>query len=197
MVLRKVVVVGDKTTTSGVILPNANSTFSVGDAGHKVALIGGTATCLACKGVGMIAKAGGPRRMQFMGEVALEDDIVLCKCPVPPRLVANLHHTMTHDDGAASLGPQSAKAAASTGLVAGAAGFVSEPVDLPHDEMVQLEGPESPSLTGMFYRIEVNDGRVFSGIVPENGEMPRIGTATQESYDIYWGDEALARGDEV
>lgn len=48
----------------------------------------------------------------------------------------------------------------------------------------------------MFYRIEINDGRVFSGTIPENGEMPRIGTAGPDSYDIYWGDEALARGDE-
>ncbi|WP_442782025.1 PAAR domain-containing protein [Collimonas fungivorans] len=100
MVMRKVVVVGDKTTTSGVILPNANSTFSVGDAAHKVALIGGQATCLACKGVGVIAKAGGPRRMDFMGEVALENDIVICGCPVHPKLVSNLHQTMTHDDQA-------------------------------------------------------------------------------------------------
>ncbi len=104
MVMRKIVVVGDKTTTSGVIQPNANSTFSVGDAGHKVALIGGQATCLACKSIGIIAKAGGPRRMNFMGEVALEDDIVLCGCPVHPKLVANLHQTMTYDDQAESLG---------------------------------------------------------------------------------------------
>jgi len=104
MVMRKIVVVGDKTTTGGTILPNANSTFSVGDDGHKVALIGGQATCLACKGVGVIAKAGGPRRMNFMGEVALENDIVICGCPVPPKLVSNLHQTMTYDDQAESMG---------------------------------------------------------------------------------------------
>ncbi|MEM4988852.1 PAAR domain-containing protein [Collimonas sp. H4R21] len=195
MVMRKIVVVGDKTTTSGVILPNANSTFSVGDAGHKVALIGDQATCLACKGVGLIAKAGGPRRMNFMGEVALENDVVICGCPVHPKVVANLHQTMTYDDGATSVGSQTASEAAGAGLVAAAPGATNAQTDLPHDEMVQLDGPGAPSLAGMFYRIEVNDGRVFSGVVPDNGEMPRIGTATQESYDIYWGDEALARGD--
>ena len=46
MAMRKIVVVGDTTTTGGVILPNTNSTFSVGDAGHKVALIGGRAKTL-------------------------------------------------------------------------------------------------------------------------------------------------------
>lgn len=199
MVMRKIVVVGDKTTTSGVILPNANSTFSVGDAGDKVALIGGQATCLACKGVGVIAKAGGPRRMEFMGEVALENDIVICGCPIHPKLVANLHHTMTYDDGATSLGTQSVVTpTASVAAVAGSAGAAvigKNSEELPHDEMVQLLGAETHDLAGMYYRIEVSDGRVFSGTVPENGEMPRIGTATSDSYDVYWGDEALARGD--
>lgn len=41
MVMRKIVVVGDPPTTGGAVLPNGNSTFSVGDAGHKAALIGG------------------------------------------------------------------------------------------------------------------------------------------------------------
>jgi hypothetical protein len=123
MAMRKIVVVGDKTTTSGMVLPNANSTFSVGDAAHKVALIGGQATCLACKGLGIIAKAGGPRRMNFMGEVALEDDIVICGCPVPPKLVSNLHQTMTYDDQAESMGtivsPVGAGAATAAALAAG------------------------------------------------------------------------------
>lgn len=52
MVMRKIVVVGDKINSGGVIHPNAKSTFSVGDAGHKVALIGGPVQCLACKRVG-------------------------------------------------------------------------------------------------------------------------------------------------
>lgn len=198
--LRKIVVVGDPPTTGGEILPNGNSTFSVGDAGHKAALIGGQVQCLGCKSVGIIAKAGGPRRMQFMGEVALENDIVICKCPVHPKLVANLHQTMMYDDGATSLGGQSSSAASVTAAVAvgvvAAAVIAEKSVEPPHDELVQLMGPEPNNLAGMFYRIEINDGRVFSGTVPENGEMPRIGTAGPDSYDVYWGDEALARGDD-
>ena len=124
MAMRKIVVVGDKTTT-GVILPNANSTFSVGDAGHKVALIGGPVQCLACKSVGTIAKAGGPRRMNFLGEVALEDDIVICGCPVHPKLIASLHQTMLYDDQAESLGtvpPPAAASVAGAGLLSATPG---------------------------------------------------------------------------
>lgn len=137
--------------------------------------------------------------MNFMGEVALENDIVICGCPVHPKLVANLHQTMTYDDGATSVGAQSALApAAAAGTVgaAGAAAIMQKSEDLPHDELVQLLGAEPHNLAGMFYRIEVKDGRVFSGTVPENGEMPRIGTAAANSYDVFWGDEALARGDD-
>jgi hypothetical protein len=32
----------------------------------------------------------GPRRIEFMGETAADRDIVLCKCPIPPRIVATL-----------------------------------------------------------------------------------------------------------
>jgi uncharacterized Zn-binding protein involved in type VI secretion len=57
MATRKIVVVGDKTTTGGVILPHANSTFSLGDAAHKAALIGGPVQCPACK-----SKASSPKQ---------------------------------------------------------------------------------------------------------------------------------------
>jgi uncharacterized Zn-binding protein involved in type VI secretion len=96
MVMRKIVVVGDRTTTNGMILPNANSTFSIG--GHKAALIGGPVYCPACKSIGSIAKAGGPRRVNFMGEVAQEADIVICGCSERPKLVANVGQTTTNDD---------------------------------------------------------------------------------------------------
>jgi uncharacterized Zn-binding protein involved in type VI secretion len=102
MVMRKVVVVGDKTTTNGVIQPNANSAFSI--TGNKAALIGNPVHCPVCKSTGTIAKAGGPRRMQFMGEVALEGDIVLCGCAEHPRLISSPQQTVTYDDFADSHG---------------------------------------------------------------------------------------------
>ncbi|MDY7579208.1 PAAR domain-containing protein [Herbaspirillum sp. RTI4] len=100
--LRKIVVVGDPLSSGGAILDNGNSTFTVGDEGYIAALIGGPVRCDACKSTGTIAKAGGPRRLQFMGEVALEDDIVHCKCSPPPVLKATLHLTTTFDDDAES-----------------------------------------------------------------------------------------------
>ncbi len=75
--------------------------------GHKVALIGGRAYCEGCNSVGIIAKAGGPRRMQSMAEVALEGDVVVCHCPVPQPIIATLVHTATYEDmgGAGIIAP--------------------------------------------------------------------------------------------
>ena len=156
MAMRKIVVVGDTTTTGGVILPNTNSTFSVGDAGHKVALIGGPVQCLACKSVGVIAKAGGPRRMNFMGEVALENDIVICGCPVPPKLIANLNQTTTYDDQAESLGTLAAA------IGAGAIGLATnEDHHFQFDQYFQLHDEKTGEvLTGRLYKIHYSGGTI-------------------------------------
>lgn len=96
---RKILVVGDAPSPGGRVLPyEAPYASTIGD--HQVALIGGRAYCEGCNGVGIIAKAGGPRRIQYISEVALEGDLVICHCPTPQSLIATLQHTATYDDGA-------------------------------------------------------------------------------------------------
>lgn len=95
--MRKVIVVGDPPASAGAVLPYGGPTSDV--YGHRLALIGGRVYCEGCNSVGIIAKAGGPRRGWFHGaETALEGDVVVCHCPVPPALVATLVHTVIHDD---------------------------------------------------------------------------------------------------
>ncbi len=96
---RKILVVGDAPSPGGRVLPyEAPYVSTIGD--HQVALIGGRAYCEGCNSVGIIAKAGGPRRIQYISEVALEGDVVICHCPMPQPLIATLQHTATCDDGA-------------------------------------------------------------------------------------------------
>ncbi|HLX01190.1 MAG TPA: PAAR domain-containing protein, partial [Trinickia sp.] len=83
---RRIAVVGDKLEHGGEILPYSGRGFTIGDAAHQVALIGGSAYCEACRSAGTIAKAGGPRRIEFMGETAADGDVVLCDCAAPPRI---------------------------------------------------------------------------------------------------------------
>jgi hypothetical protein len=95
--MRKLIVVGDPPAPGGAVLPYSGPMMDV--FGHRIALIGGRAYCEGCNSVGIIAKAGGPRRGEFYGaEMALEGDVVICHCPVPPPLVATLVHNTEFDD---------------------------------------------------------------------------------------------------
>jgi uncharacterized protein (DUF2345 family) len=58
------------------------------------------------------------------------------------------------------------------------------------DEQAELV---SPPIEGIPYHIETKDGRKFSGRVGADGRLPRISTEGEEAFDIFWGDEALAR----
>ncbi len=96
---RKILVVGDAPSPGGRVLPyEAPYASTIGD--HQVALIGGRAYCEGCNSIGIIAKAGGSRQIQYISEVALEGDVVICHCPTPQPLIATLQHTATCDDGA-------------------------------------------------------------------------------------------------
>lgn len=83
---RNVVLVGDPPSTGGAVLPNDCRSY-VNDVAK--ALMGGKVWCAACQSEGFIAKAGGPYRPNFCGvEEVLDGDLVICKCPVPPKLHA-------------------------------------------------------------------------------------------------------------
>jgi uncharacterized Zn-binding protein involved in type VI secretion len=78
--MRLLLCVGDEPQTGGYTVNSNTRPFGV--SGHPVAIIGGNAYCNACKSMGLIAKAGGPRRINHTPhEIALDGDILLCKCP--------------------------------------------------------------------------------------------------------------------
>jgi len=94
--MRKFLVVGDPPAPGGRVLPYDGPMLDL--FGHRAALIGGRAYCEGCNSVGIIAKAGGPRRPQFISEVALEGDVVVCHCPVPQPLLSRLQQSTEYDD---------------------------------------------------------------------------------------------------
>ena len=106
--MRRTLVVGDAPVCGGSVLPY-EAALSSTIHGHPVALIGGRVYCEGCHSVGIIAKAGGPRRVEFISEEALEGDVVVCHCPRPQPLVSTLQTTSYADDGAgthAMAGPE-------------------------------------------------------------------------------------------
>ncbi len=80
MVKRAVSIIGDTTSTGGVVQDTDNVTSYF--MGQNVANIGDSATCPICKkGMGEIIQIGN-RHVQIEGKkLALENDIVACGCP--------------------------------------------------------------------------------------------------------------------
>lgn len=161
--LRRIAVVGDQLDTGGQIESYAGQVCTWGDGGHQVALIGGMAYCEACKSIGTIAKSGGPRRIQFMGETAADGDLVLCNCATPPRIVARLAENSWCDDqdyGASTSStraPQSAVEQRAT-----------------YDEQYTLADSHGRPLWGVHYRVRIGAQIVLSGISDASGKTQRI-----------------------
>lgn len=185
--MRRIAVVGDRLEYGGEILPYAGPVFTVGDAGHQVALIGGQAYCEACKSNGIIVKAGGPRRLNFMGETAADRDVVICDCPTPPQIVARLSGDSWCDDMAESIGMVASSRNIDGGVASLAVGT--------YDEQVKATGRGASE--GYPYFIETADGQTFSGWLTKDGNLPRVYADAANDYNVYWGDDALARQEGV
>ncbi|WP_334041971.1 PAAR domain-containing protein [Burkholderia ambifaria] len=183
---RRIAVVGDSLSSGGTTNPYSGPPFQVH--GHQAALIGGSAFCTACQSTGIIAKAGGPYRLKFRGEVALDRDIVLCGCSTPPSIVALLAGEAWCDDGLKGLGEVVSSRTTTGGVVSVKKGAFDEQVEA-RASGDAIEGPEEYP-----YYIETADGRVHSGVTDTSGELMRIHTGDESGeYTVYWGDEAIAK----
>ncbi|WP_162845222.1 PAAR domain-containing protein [Hydromonas duriensis] len=96
--MRKHIAVGDPPTTGGAVLPYDGASNKMN--GNQVALIGGKVKCEACGKIGVIAKAGGPRRCGAGNgnEMALEGDLCICDCHPPPPIMSVVYHTSSYED---------------------------------------------------------------------------------------------------
>jgi len=178
---RRIAVVGDSLSSGGTIQPYSGPPFLVH--GYQAALIGGSAFCDACKNTGIIAKAGGPYRLKFRGEVALDQDIVLCGCSMPPRIMASLAGEAWCSDGLKGFGEVVSSRTATGGVASVKKGA--------YDERVRAA---EHATEGMPYYIETSDGRVHYGRLDASGRLPRIHTGdNSDDYTIYWGDDALVK----
>lgn len=165
---------GAKTTAGGTV--TASTTWFRID-GVSVACEGDPVDCPTCGTQGFIqcVMPRNPERPNGK-EVALSDDMCICSCSPPPRLIAEQTIKCQIFLVADEPSIDSAKEAAT-----------SSPL---HDEQPQLI---AASIEGMPYFIETFDGRTFSGRAGPGGLLPRIATQGEGEYHVYWGDEALIR----
>ena len=84
---RYVILHGDKTTANGTVVARSTTIqFEECDVAHE----GDDVQCPACNTTGKI-KCEGPRQVMTAPDgrrAALSDDLCICKCDLPPRLVA-------------------------------------------------------------------------------------------------------------
>lgn len=183
--MRRIAVVGDKLATGGEILPYSGPVFAMGDAGHQVALIGGTAWCEACQSTGVIAKAGGPRRIHFMGETAADGDVVLCKCPTPPEIVATLSGDSWCDDMAETSGTTTPEVAHHGLTVAGTSG-AAVPVTDRYDDHFVLCNANGQALSHTAYAVQRENGIFEYGETDRDGNTHLLASvAFAENINVY------------
>lgn len=180
--MRRIAVVGDTLLNGGTILPYAGPACTFGNAGHQVALIGGQAYCEVCKSVGIITKAGGPRRMNFMGEVALDGDEVLCKCPHPQRIVAVLAGEAWYEDGGGrEIAPHRTNSDLANSVTTSATASTI------YDEQFQLKDRQGNLLSDTYYTVRLPTGALKHGTTDLLGRTERIRTDDAQEVRIYLG----------
>jgi len=163
-VLKRYHITVGATTTAGGTVTSAGSMMSVG--GAKIALEGDEVSCPSCNSKGVIKIDGARRNERFNNRhLALSDDLCICKCSPPPRLVSN--QTQRY---------QFVGAASSMSLAPSAAPSWAQPVQAskskaePDDEAaIRLLHPESREpFRRRPYKLELTD-KLIEGITDDEG----------------------------
>ena len=96
---RALIKLGDKTTAGGTVIEGEPASKHHGT---PLSYHGASIYCPACKQTGKACNVAPMRPMRFMGKQALlENDICLCGCQPPPRLIASqssMHVSFDHEE---------------------------------------------------------------------------------------------------
>ena len=154
---------GALTTVGGQVI-SASGNGAIDD--KRVVIEGDIITCPACKSTGYVLCIG-PRIPEFWGEgvgkpVALENDLCICKCSSPPRLIANQSLRAQTIEGVADMGGY------------GPASDIPSVFDDGYDQHFYLaDEVTSKPLAKRFYRMTCN-GRVVEGYTDGNGRTTKV-----------------------
>lgn len=166
---RYFIVLGDKTTAGGVVTQSLGS-FKIH--GGPVAFDQASIWCPACKSEGRICAVGPRRRMTMTNgrEIAMENDLCICKCDPPPRLLASQRHASMSFD---------AKELETLGFTPFGTRLQ------PHDEQFTLRdsGTGKP-LAGVRYRIKMQSGEIMAGLTDDAGRTQRVASKDAEGLTL-------------
>ena len=173
--MRLILCIGDQPETGGKIEPYIGPNLLFW--GHQAAMIGAHVHCNACNSSGPIAKAGGPRRPRHHGvEVAHDGDIVLCKCPRPPRMIATMQSRASNDDMIESMGDVSEQGT-ELSMTAPSRSIFDQQFTL-------LDRATQKPLGRVAYVITRPSGETLKGVTGEDGKTQRIKTSASETLSL-------------
>jgi uncharacterized Zn-binding protein involved in type VI secretion len=168
------ITLGAKTTAGGIVI-SASSCCSIN--GVKIAVEGDSIVCPACRSTGVI-HVFGPRIPESWNgkQVALQDDLCVCACPSPPRLVANqsLKCQVIGGGGAAAHAEPAAASAASAARILAQAAALTEQAEQVALRFVD-EFTQAP-IASKHYRLELPE-RAINGLTDAEGYTQPIDAA--------------------
>ena len=169
---------GDKTTAGGVVIQGDESWRNHG---KPLAYHGAQIYCHACKTTGYICNVPPYPPMTAMGkQVALENDICICKCNPPPRLIASQNN--------ASMSFESHELAA-MGLRADGSPLPKEAAAThgPFDERFHLKDGSGNGLPNTYYTIRLPSGELRHGTTDSQGRTARYQTNGARNIAVHLG----------
>ncbi|TFW11634.1 PAAR domain-containing protein [Duganella callida] len=145
------ITLGASTSAGGKVI-SASSNCSIN--GVKVALEGDAIFCPACKSQGKIRNFGPRIPESWNGkQVALQDDLCICKCISPPRLIANQSLKCQHVGGGGST--DSAESVASSAREQAQAAALTEETE--QIALRLIDDLTQAPLSGKRYRLTLAD----------------------------------------
>jgi uncharacterized Zn-binding protein involved in type VI secretion len=168
------ITLGAKTTAGGIVI-TASSCCSIN--GVKVAVEGDSIVCPACRSKGVITIFGPRIPESWDGkQVALQDDLCVCACPSPPRLVADqsLKCQVIGGGGGAANGEAAAVSVASAAREQAQTAALAEQVEQVALRFVD-EFTQAP-IASKRYRLELPE-RVIEGTTDADGYTQAIDAA--------------------
>lgn len=174
---RHTITLGASTTAGGKVI-SASSQGSI--QGATIALEDDVVFCPVCKSKGTIVCVG-PRITETWNtkNVALENDLCMCGCPSPPRLVPNqsLRYQVINE---------SETRTSQTTRLATAAEAATDTVKMFDDKYVLIDEDTGEPLAEIEYAVRRENGKVEFGTTDAQGHTHLMaGTVQAESVQIY------------
>jgi uncharacterized Zn-binding protein involved in type VI secretion len=174
MVSRYLITLGATTTAGGTVI-SASTCRSINDA--AIAREGDKVLCPACSSTGFIA-LDGPRLPESDDgkQIALSDDLCICKCPSPPRLIASQNFVMQSIDAESHAGQSAAVANIAEKLNATA----GRPANSGGIPLLLLDPDTNQPFRHRPYRLELSN-RVIEGTTDQHGATRPLAAAEREA----------------